>query len=195
MKLTTILSQPFEKLQERTLLSIGVLSLFIFSLIAYFGNGRFNGVLDFHLGSQVSLYQPFVDNIINTIILTIILYLYAKKVNEKSRFVDLLNIALISRIPIYLVGLFAMNSINQEATKVLLTLPNPAEILQHLSTVQIIMIIVTAILTLSIYFFTGYYIYHGFKTATNAKKQRQFFLLIPLILLVEIITKVLTALY
>ncbi|MCP1995666.1 hypothetical protein [Flavobacterium sp. HSC-61S13] len=191
------LTQLFEKVADKKLLSIGLVSLLIGSLIAINTNARFDGVLDMHLVKEVQPIQPFLDNIINTIILAVLLFALGKYVNSKTRFIDILNTAFICRIPFYLLPLFNINHAITTITDDLL--PNIAEpdlLLQSLATPTTLILIgsfaLVSILALILF---AYLVFKGFKTATNLKKTVHIILLVVTVLIAEVLSKFLVYLY
>ena len=129
--MTKILTQPFERLQERQLLLFGLSTLIIASILGYLTSTRFDGVLDVHISATpVQIEQPFLDNILNTVLLTAFLSLLARYINPKTRLIDILNIALISRIPLYVITIFGFGGIMQETSDHMMqNITNPAEMI------------------------------------------------------------------
>lgn len=191
------LTQLFEKVADKKLLSIGLVSLLIGSLIAINTNARFDGVLDMHLVTTVLPIQPFLDNIINTILLAVSLFALGKFINSKTRFIDILNTAFICRIPFYLLPLFNINhAITIITDDLLLNTAEPDLLLQSLANPTAIILLVsfaiTSILALVLF---GYLLFKGFKTATNLKRPVHIILMVVTVLVAEVLSKFLVYLY
>ncbi len=189
------ITKPFEKFQEKQLLIFGILILLLFSLIAPFTNTRFDGVLDMHNAHNVLLHQPLFDNIINTIILTLCLYGLAYFVNPKTRWIDIINIALICRLPFYPEVIFNINDISLITGEHLLkNITNPIAIFD-LPILNLIVFFALSLYGIFALILFGFLIYNGFITATNVKKTSHKLLLIPVVIIAEIISQFFVYLY
>ncbi|MGL4582429.1 MAG: hypothetical protein ACRCVU_05555 [Flavobacterium sp.] len=187
--------KPFEIIQERNLFSIGTCILIIASIIAFMTNSRFDGVIDMHVTTSVQWYQPLLDNVINTVCLTLFLYLLSLLQPIKARIIDLVNVALISRIPIYTTLVTNIGGYNQETSDYLIAnLSNPFA-LKELPVINLIMLALGGILALVALVLMGILLYKGYKNATNAKKVSHLLLLIPVVILAEIISKLIVYKY
>ncbi|SFJ17266.1 YIP1 family protein [Myroides guanonis] len=189
------LKQPFETLQEKQLLTIGTLFLLIFSFIAYYTNTRFDGVIDMHHTANVLIHQPLLDNIVNTLCLGACLFGLAYFVNHKTRWIDILAIALICRIPIYFGAIFNINDISLTTGKHLIENLSTPTAMFDLPAINLIVLILESIYILAALVLFCILLYKGFKTATNARKLSHSLLLIPIVILAEIISKALVFLY
>ncbi|MDR2223023.1 MAG: hypothetical protein LBE34_09820 [Flavobacteriaceae bacterium] len=189
------LTKPFEIVQERNLFMIGTSILLMASIFAYLTHARFDGVIDMHIGSLVLWYQPLIDNIINTACLTLLMYLLSLLQTTKTRLIDLLNVALIARIPIYFILLTNLGGVNEETSNYLMTnITNPMAITK-LPEINLIMLGISALVALGALVIFGILIYKGYKTATNSKQTSHLILLIPAVIIAEISSKLLVYLY
>lgn len=193
----TWITQPFEQIAEKKLLTIGLTSLLAGSLIALNTNARFDGVIDMHLVERVRPIQPFLDNIINTIILAVLLFALGKYINSKTRFIDIINIAFICRVPFYVLPLFNINNLMFDTTeKLLKNISNPDMLLESIQApATLLLIIVFGIASVLALLLFGYLLYKGFKTATNFKNRLHIISLIVLVVLAEVISKFIVYLY
>lgn len=189
----TILFDPFKKYQENTLFIIGLISLIFGSLLAYLLFARFDGVLDLHFVPHITVWQPFLDNTINSIALTGILFLIAKYINKKTRLIDILNSVLIARIPYYILPLFNINNFIADAGNVftnafiLNSTMNPADI----STKALLIIVFFALISIMILVWYMALLYNGYKVACNAKGIKSVLLFVVAIIAAEIVSKML----
>ena len=97
----TILYNPFQRLQTGILAVSGTVATILFCFTAYFFKARFDGAIDLHFVDAVEMYEPFIDNIVVIISLSLLLFFAGKIVNRKTRYVDILSVSLIARIPFY----------------------------------------------------------------------------------------------
>lgn len=158
---------PFEKFNEKILLILGTSALLIGSLIGAFNNVRYDGVMDVHLGSS-SFSTSLLENLVNTALVFVVILVIGKSINAKTRAIDLLNVSLISRIPVYLSAVFVNNPFIDALTpKLLNATQSPEKLNLLLSEIVFLLIFASALLLLSLYQIL--LLFFGFKTAVNAK--------------------------
>lgn len=184
--MNTVLLNPFKKFQESTLLVVGTIA----TMLAYFFNARFDGVIDMHLVGKISLWQPFADNAIIILCLVLILFLISKYLNPKTLTIDILTTVIVARMPYYILPLFNANGYLYQTTKNLAKMATPSK-LPGISSLSIVVILVFALI--SIIFLTWYIIllYNGFKVSSNAKGTKPIILFVLGILFAEILSKLL----
>lgn len=186
----TILFNPFEKHSEQKLIPVGVLFTLLGSYLAYLFQGRFDGVLDFHITQSSFLSQNFTDNLINVFSLMVFLFIAGKIVNNKTRWIDILSISLVSRIPYALLPLFNINNSIQKASQQLLEVQRTGSV-GNLSITNLSIVIVFSLISILFLVWMIALLYNGYKTATNAKGKKPIFLFIASLLLAEILSKAL----
>ncbi len=187
--------RPFEIIQEKQLFLIGLFLLLLASIFAFLTHTRFDGVLDMHLTNHIQWYQPFLDNGINTLCLTLFFYLLSLLQPTKARIIDLLNVALICRIPLYFTLLTNIGGINKETTEYIVNhLDNPLAI-KELPLINLLVLGGGALLALGALVIMGFLIYNGYKNATNAKKASHLVLLLVAVLAAEGVSKLLVYCY
>lgn len=181
------LLNPFEKHGEKVLLTLGILFAILGSLLGYLFYARFDGVLDLHFTPEIQLFQPFLDNLINVVVLTALLYPAGRMINAKTRLVDVLGASLIARTPLYLLPLFNIGNFISDATSSVVD-PETLEIV-GMSPNVIIPILIFAFFTIlaTVWYLT--LLYNGFRVASNAKGTKPVVLFVLAVLLAEIISK------
>ncbi|KGK31051.1 hypothetical protein [Cellulophaga sp. E6(2014)] len=187
----TVLFNPFKRYQENHLFLLGIAVTLLGSYLGYLFNVRFDGVLDVHFANSTSSWQPALDNLIDSYILAILLYALGMYINNKTRFIDILNITLISRIPFYLITFFnvggAMERINSEVLNTLRTEQIPDFSTLPLNSVLTLGIF--ALISLLFIIWSISLLFNGFKIATNAKSTVHIILFFTLIIIAEILSK------
>lgn len=159
---------PFSKLNEKIILSIGILFFVINIIICYFGNIVNDAV--FHYSS---LRNPEWGNIIKTnflssAILILVLFTLGKIINKRTRIIDIVNSVLFSQIPLILIiPINKLPFIENTLNAVSKIEPNKTQTLP-ITDLLLLTVYGFAIMLLLIYSFT--LLYNGFKTATNIKK-------------------------
>ena len=179
---------PFEIFSENQLLIFGILFLVIGSFLGFLFNGRFDGVLDLHFVEFADFYEVLLDNLINTMVLTILLFLLGLFINPKTRIIDLLNTALIARIPFYILPFFNINNYMNRITDAMMDLV-ASNNLEAIAVTDTIFMAIFGILALATMVWFAILLWNGFKIATNAKGIKTIVLFIVIVLLAEIASK------
>lgn len=161
------LYNPFEDQSENRLLLLGVATLLIGSLLAFLFNARYDGVIDLHFGDPTSLLIPFLDNLINTFCLFMILFAIGYIINRKTRAIDILVVSLVARAPYYILPLINIKNLSQNTTEKLLPLAQDPTSNIPLGALVLVLIF-GAIGILVITWFCAL-VFNGFRTATHAK--------------------------
>ncbi|SDF22516.1 hypothetical protein [Cellulophaga baltica] len=189
----TVLFNPFKKYQENYLFILGLAATLLGSYLGYFFNVRYDGVLDVHFANNTTSWQPALDNLSNIAVLTILLLALGMYMNRKTRFIDILNITLISRIPFYLIPFFnvggTMERINSEFLNTLLSEQIPDFSTLPLNSVLTLGIF--ALISLLFIIWSISLLFNGFKIATNAKSTVHIILFFTSIIIAEILSKLL----
>ena len=182
------LYNPFEIFSEKQLLIFGIIVLILGSYIGYLFKGRFDGVVDLHFMKNVTLQEVFVDNLINTLLLSVFLFLLGLFINSKTRLIDILNTSLIARIPFYVLPFFNSNNKMIQTTERLMEMTS-SNTMESLPAVDVFFIVVFGILALITLIWFSILLWNGFKVATNAKGTKAVVLFITAVLLAEIVSK------
>lgn len=188
-----ILLNPFEKHSEKALLTFGITLTILGSFIGYLMNARFDGIFDMHLVENISLFEPLVDNLLNTLTLFIVFFAFGKTINPKTRAVDLLTVSLISRIPIYLISLANIGGVIDRATQNILTgidfdnLQNPPQFEMQDMTVMLVF----TLFSIALLIWMIALLWNGFRVATNTKGTRNIVIFAFLFILAYVVSKIL----
>ncbi|WP_396182923.1 hypothetical protein [Flavobacterium sp.] len=182
------LYNPFELYSERQLLIFGLVMTLIGSFLGYSFNGRFDGIIDFHLLESVTFFEVVLDNFFNTVLLTTLLFMTGKLINSKTRFVDVLNASLIARIPFYILPFFNFNNVMYDVSNRTYDIM-VAGSFNAISTPDIILLMLFSFVAIFTLIWFSVLLWNGFKVATNAKGIKNIILFIFTILVVEIVSK------
>src|SRR5690554_451550 len=186
-----VLFNPFEKYSEKTLLIFGITATVLGSFSGYLMNARFDGIIDMHLVREVQFQNILIDNLINTLVLFIMFFAFGKIINPKTRAIDILNVSMICRIPMYLVALGNVGGYLERATQNMLDgidLDNLQNIPQF-EMLALVVILIFSILSIGFLVWMIVLLWKGFKTATNTKETKNVIIFIVLVILAEIISK------
>ena len=189
------LLNPFAYFEDKALLIIGILAHLIFTYIAKLTNSNFPDFLSIKKGLiDFTFWDLLYQNTRNIAIAILFLFILGKIINKRTRFIDIVNVVLISRIAYYIVFITDFIPIvNNKLNKVTDSIQsNNFSVLQESSTMFVILIVAfIAIFFICVMF---YYLYIGFRTVTNLKTIQQTFAFIATILFIIIISSVLTLL-
>ncbi len=186
------LVNPFENFTDRKLLQIGFLGLIVGTLLAFLGNSRFDGLMNFHLFTDVKIWQPFLDILINTAIYSALLFIFATIVNKKTRKIDIYTVCLWSQMPFFLLPIFNIGGkLKRFESELLQALTENPQDLSYLAQdygmlVLLILVTIFAILALIIF---SYWSWIGFKWATNSKNNWHILVLVVIVLFSSILSK------
>jgi len=190
-----ILINPFEKLQENQLLSIGVFAMLLGSFIGSALNARFDGFLDLHFTHHTGFSTVLLDNLINTTSSILLLFGLGRYINSKTRLIDIINTILVSRIPFYLLPLFNLSGIISRASDLLIALSQNQISVQDIPQFTFVFFMVFAFFTLIAIVWVITLLFNGFKTACNSKTTLHHIIFAIGILLSEVISKTLIILF
>lgn len=176
------LFNPFRRIAGIQAFTIGLLISALTAFIAAFSNTAFDGVLDMHLVTKLTMVQSFGFMVINIVSLVLVMHIAGFTVAKGYRFVDMLGTMTLSRFPFLFVAVSGFMAIATDLDELM---ANPFIILQN--TGFLIMIIIT----LPFLMWTIVLMYRAFKTTTGASGNKLTATFIIGILIAEIISKVL----
>lgn len=182
------LYNPFELYSERQLLIFGLVMTLIGSFLGYSFNGRFDGIIDFHLLESVTFFEVVLDNFFNAVLLTMLLFINGKLINSKTRFVDVLNASLLARIPFYILPFFNFNNVMYDVSNRTYDIM-VAGSFNAISTPDLILLMLFSFVAICTLIWFSVLLWNGFKVATNAKGIKNIILFIFTILVVEVVSK------
>lgn len=180
--LLKILKNPYAIVEDKKLLIIGIFSFVLGIIISYFMQMKIE-IIAINSVSNYKISSILLNQSINVLTLTFILYGLGKFINKKTRIIDILNSVLIALIPLY-IGLFqnTNNFIVNEGTKVFTAIEN--KVIHQYKPPILFLPIVLIVIVLIVYHI--YLLFIGFKTATNAKKAWHYVLFFILLIVVDL---------
>ena len=186
--MNVILFNPFEKYSEKTLLLVGIIFTLIGSFVSYTFNIRFDGVFDMHIVSNALFYRALLDNLINISCLILFLYISTKYINKKTRLIDIINTAMVARIPFYLLSFSNINGLIGKASEDIIQFVNP-ELINQIPPSSMFTMIALGIITILFLIWYISLLFNGFKVASNAKGKGPIILFSISLLLAEILSR------
>ncbi len=183
-----IFINPFKFIPEKILLLLGIITFISGCYVSFHYEMIFDGIFDAHPYPKILFSEAFTANTVNVVIVCLLLFILGKISNPKTRMIDILNIAFISRIPIYLtvplseIPVFK-NIINQLLEQVKTTQA------PKLETFDIMIVLVFSSILILLFVYSIVLLVKGFRTAANCKKTQQFILLALFIFIAELLSK------
>jgi hypothetical protein len=188
------LLNPFEKYQENQLFIVGIVSLLLTSCLAFVFKFSFDGLIDLHSSKNIIWFQPFIDQLVNVTLLSLTLFIFGKKINIKTRFIDVLNAVLIARIPFVILLFSNINNTSDRVTDQLLkNIQNPDLII--LDTFSLTFLLFFSIISILVLIWFFILLWNGFKVATYAKSNQTILGFILVFITTYIISKSIVYLY
>lgn len=171
---------PFEDYSERNLLWIGIVGFIVGITISYFGKIVFDGVIQIHMGAT-RLIAIILGNLSNMGILILGLFMLAKILYKKARFVDILNNVLIARIPMLFAGLLVVWMAKLIPIEKITEISFAASLDQ--SDMMWIAVLAIFLLFMMVYFF--YLLVIGIRHSINSKKFGHGFLVVVMVFVLD----------
>lgn len=189
----TILFKPFEVYSEKRLLVVGIGFTILGTLLGFWFNTLFYGVVNTKPLQGLWFLPLFFDNLIVIFLLTLCLFLVGKYVNKKTRFVDMLTTTMISRAPIYLLAFANINGfLFHKSEKLKAQLPsilngqNGEQILND----NLLFILVIGFISIVFLIWSIALLYNGFKIASNAKGTKGIILFTVAFIVAEVVSRI-----
>lgn len=180
---------PFCRYSALSLFVVGLFSFVVGTLLAYCFSVSFDGVLDVHVAKGMTLVRALKENMLNVVLLTLLLLTLGVAINRKTRWIDMLNVVLIFRIPLYLILLLSSIPIVRQTQKELLnSVQKQAGI--YLESLHILVLLLFSILSLGLFVYSIILLFNGFKTASNAKTWQHYMLFIFIVIVAEVVSKI-----
>ena len=179
---------PLKHFQEKSLLLFNLFLLVIGVVIAIKSNVRFDGVLDLHFIPIPKATKTVTDILINIVTLTLVFFVFGRIINSKTRVIDCLNLAFLSRIPFYIVS--ALNITGQMYSWSNYLTNKVLKNSLDFNFSELIIVILLAISGLTALIVSVILLFNGFKTATNAKTTKHYLLFVAALLICEIISAI-----
>jgi hypothetical protein len=183
-----LIFNPFSKFSEIQLLIFGIVATFFGSFSGYFFNLTYDGVTGIHLAKNTSFLQSLKENTINILSVAVLLFITGKIIYRKTRIIDILNTALVSRFSIYISGLFTtIPALERISNDILRNIQHPENLQITPLDLSILLIISFLMLFFLVYFVI--LLVNGFKISTNAKKWQHFVFFTVMLILAEILSR------
>jgi hypothetical protein len=167
----TALFKPFDRVAGAQALSLGLVVLLVQSILAFYFNSRFDGLLNLHFGAPLSFSTVAIQVAINWLSIAFCMYLLALTFGAKSmRLIDLLGTSALSFYPFALAPLLnasgyfsALNSQIED---------NPLKAVSGIAENQPWFFALSAVLMLALIVWQVALLWNAFSVLTNLKKPK-----------------------
>lgn len=183
------LQNPFENYSEYKLITFGSVVTILFSYIAFLLYSRMDGLLDIHFATEIGIHQPLLDNLINIITCSILLYVLGLYINKKTRLVDIIAVSIVARIPFYPLLLLNINDVLRSSSAIIVENATP-EAIHQIPPSSLAIILIFAVLAIGALIWYMILLFKGFKTATNLKGNKYVALFVIMIFIIEFTSKI-----
>ncbi|MBE8719871.1 hypothetical protein [Sphingobacterium pedocola] len=181
---------PFTDYSENVMLTVGMMSFAVGGFLAYFGEFDYHGILKIIPTNTLGLFQVFVHLFINVLVLTLSLFSFGYFVNKKTRFIDVLNVVLVSFTVIYTMGLFSAISFAKELTNnVLKAIENGDMKLSTITPLDMFLLLLFSLISLVLLLYFFYLIVVGLKFVINAKKFYHGVVIVLIVLITDVLCR------
>lgn len=176
------LTNPFEIYRERNLLIIGVVFAILTGLVSSYTSHLLFGSLKVISNHRQMWYEGILNILITLLTNSVILYVFARLRYMKTRFIDVLNVVLISHLVLYLMLYLTVLPLVQNAvTAVELEILDKGFAAPELVNVHMITLVGFGLVVISLLFYFFYLLVVGMKIAMNSKRKLDVFLVILLV--------------
>lgn len=186
-----ILFNPFKKYNEQVLLTLGLLATLTGILISVSGGIIQDGVFDLHY-VDTDYFAYGITAVLNIIILTGIAYGCGKWINRKTRLIDILNVSMVSRIPVYLSMVLMQATPLRSITERVMSQMGDLSQVRHMQLASADLVILMLVSFLSLLLLAHFIILfvNGFRVAVHATRWQHFLYCALSLVIAEIVTKV-----
>lgn len=177
------LTNPFEIYTEKKLLITGVLLLIITALVSSYSNLLLFGSLKVINNYKQTWYEATANLGITLLTNTLLLFLFARLKNTKTRSIDVLNVVLIAHIVVYVI-LFvtALPFVRDAITAVELEVLDKGFQAPSISKLHMFILGAFGVITISLIIYFFYLLVVGMKIAMNSKSKIDAILIVGLVL-------------
>lgn len=184
MKKIKIFTNPFAVIQDRTLLTIGLLT-FVTGIIAAYSMHIEMQILRVNPLSTLTFNKVLFNHTTIVIVLTLSFFGIGKIINKKTRFIDILNTVFIALIPLYISLFQNIDSFLLKETQNIEKAIKDGSIYTESPPFLFILV---GLIGLGFFVYYIYLLFTGFKTATNAKKIWHYVLFFVTLIVADILT-------
>lgn len=183
-KLLQLLKNPFAFVEDKKLFLVGISTFIVGIFLAYYFQLQ-RQILRLNILETPSVTQVIIWHFIIVASLTIVYFILGKIINNKTRFIDILNTVLIALIPIYISFFQNFNNFLTKETEQMLNALKDGSIYTQSPPILFLFVGLAGLLFFIYYI---YLLFIGFKTATNAKKIWHYTVFFILLIITDILT-------
>ena len=181
------LFNPFYYVAGGKSLTIGIIILLMTGLLGYIGKFRFDGLLDFHMGSlKPPLWLSIIENLLSWLVLSLLLLSVGMLLSKsRVRIIDVFGTQALARFPYLIVAFAALIPGTHEFARSLASGRIP-----HAFSTDLMVFAITALLSLIMLVWMVALMYRAFATSFNVSGDKAIVLFIISIIIGEIVSKI-----
>ncbi|MFL9833364.1 Yip1 family protein [Chryseobacterium terrae] len=182
------LFNPFLKFDEKKLLVVGILFFILNIFGCYYSESINDSVFHYsNLDEDQGIWDIVKINSLSYLLAIAIIFILAKILNGKTRFIDILNTVLISQIPLMvMIPVNGLPFYKEAVEKISENINTP----QNIPIGDMIMVTIWGFISLIFLIYSIVLYYNGFKTATNIKKWQHIVLFAFISILTTIVSQI-----
>jgi hypothetical protein len=186
-----LLYNPFTRIAGYKSLLLGLATMLITSIIAFYSHTRFDGALDSHGGGDYAPYYLYLIDALNAWLSVVVVFYPVSLIVTKfrSRLVDVAGTLLLARIPFIFDALGSFYLSKSGVNKFLEALVQKTKIEYTISTLDWMLFIGTIIFLILCAVWNIALTYNAFKINTNLKGAKSVWVFIIGLLIAEVISK------
>ena len=178
----SLLWNPFIRIAGWQAFGMGIVIVIISAVLASFGNLLFDGAIDAHFVSNVSIWSSFIVTGISLLSVVLSMYVIGLIISKNFRFVDILGTMTLARAPFLILAVLSLFVTSPDVEQVL---QNPMIVLDYPS------FLVLGVISVPIIVWYIALMYNGLKVSTGTKGTKLTIGFIGGILVAEVISKLL----
>jgi hypothetical protein len=189
MNFSKVLFNPFEKYAGTQALLLGIGGWLLASVMCFVVNCHFDGVIDVHFGNDTNFLMALTEGALVIVLFSFLLYLTGLMASKSQlRYVDFLGTTALARVPYVIAPLFGyLIPESMSADAIMQGLEDGSF---SIAPTDIVMLMFSALLTLSITVWVLVLLYRAFSISANLKGTKAIVLFIAVVLVAEILVKV-----
>ncbi|MFC2088696.1 hypothetical protein ACFLSX_03765 [Calditrichota bacterium] len=190
LSFTSILFNPFEYLNSKQTLYLGLVAVLLASAFGALNNGHFDGVLDFHFGKPAPFWYYIYESIVNLLSITLFLLIGNYVLKGKLDTINTLGTQALARFPTIFISLVPFSPQFKTISTKIAAYPRNINEIVSADTSEFVIFTIFAIFMIMMSIWMVYLMYVGFSKHLESTKPKKIFVFIISLILAEILSKI-----
>ncbi|SDL95872.1 hypothetical protein SAMN05421823_109136 [Catalinimonas alkaloidigena] len=189
MNVTAWLLNPFQKVAGEQALAWGSGVVVLGGLTAWWHQARFDGVLDMHLVEGGPWVGPFLDGVVNVLVLTIVFYPLGLLLNRgRVRLLDVVGTMALARAPFVLLPFLNSHDFLQRTSSEILTHVQQGTVAE-IDNLDLTLLLLISVLSLGLLVWMVLWLYRAYAVSCNVRGAKGIISFIVGLVLAELLSK------